>query len=82
MAHMIPSSLTSSASAGEKRVFAILQRLPDDYIVYYEPTVSDRHPDFIVLSPKLGIMVIEVKGWYAGTIKQATKPLSMGLLRN
>ena len=64
MAEMIPDRLPSGASAGEKKVFALLQQLPDDVIVYYEPVVADRYPDFIVIIPSLGLLVIEVKGWY------------------
>ena len=64
MAEMIPDRLPSGASAGEKKVFALLQQLPDDVIVYYEPIVADRYPDFIVIIPSVGLLIIEVKGWY------------------
>jgi hypothetical protein len=36
--------------------------LPDDVIVYYEPVIRRRYPNFIVLAPSLGVIVIEVKG--------------------
>ncbi|PKL58195.1 MAG: hypothetical protein CVV34_03585, partial [Methanomicrobiales archaeon HGW-Methanomicrobiales-5] len=42
----------------------LLQKLPDDYLVYYEPNIKNRRPDFIVIAPDLGVIVIEVKGWY------------------
>ena len=61
----------SGASAGERRVFALLQQLPDDVIVYYEPVVADRYPDFIVIIPSVGLLVIEVKGWYPNHILEA-----------
>ncbi|MBD2772009.1 nuclease-related domain-containing DEAD/DEAH box helicase [Iningainema tapete] len=64
MAEMIPDRLPSRASAGEKKLFSVLQKLPDDYIVYYEPIVEDRYPDFIIICPDLGLLVLEVKGWY------------------
>lgn len=73
MAEMIPDRLPSSASAGEKRVFSILQKLPDDVIVYYEPVVGERYPDFVVILPTVGLLVIEVKGWYPGRITAANK---------
>jgi superfamily I DNA/RNA helicase len=63
MAQMIPDRLPSGSSKGEQRLFAILQKLPDDWIVYYEPVISARYPDFVVIAPDLGIIVIEVKGW-------------------
>jgi hypothetical protein len=63
MAEMIPDRLPASATEGEKRVFAALARLPDDCLVYYEPVVRRRYPDFIVVLPEVGVLVIEVKGW-------------------
>jgi hypothetical protein len=71
MAEMIPDRLPSGASAGERKVFVLLQQLPDDVIVYYEPVVADRYPDFIVILPSIGLLVIEVKGWYPNAIVRA-----------
>ncbi len=71
MAEMIPDRLPSGASAGEKKVFALLQQLPDDVIVYYEPVVAHRYPDFIVILPSIGLLVVEVKGWYPNAIERA-----------
>jgi AAA domain-containing protein/nuclease-like protein len=69
MAEMIPDRLPSGASAGEKRVFEALQRLPDNCIVYYEPVVGNRYPDFVVIMPEMGLLIIEVKGWYPAHIE-------------
>lgn len=63
MAEMIPEKLPASSTAGEKRVFAALEQLPENCLVYYEPVVQSRHPDLIVLMPDVGILVIEVKDW-------------------
>ncbi len=68
MAEFIPDRLPSSASRGEERTFAFLKKLPDDYLVYYEPNIDNRHPDFIVIAPDLGVIIIEVKGWYLDDI--------------
>jgi hypothetical protein len=68
MAEMIPDRLPKRSSAGEKRLFSILQRLPDDVIVYYEPLVDDCYPDFVVIAPTLGLLIIEVRGWRIGDI--------------
>ena len=70
MAQMIPESLSSRATSGEKRVFEVLQRLPDDCVVYYEAFVNGRYPDFIVIMPSAGVLVIEVKDWYIGNIEK------------
>jgi hypothetical protein len=68
MAEFIPDRLPSRASKGEERTFALLKKLPDDYLVYYEPNIDNRHPDFIVIAPDLGVIIIEVKGWYLDDI--------------
>jgi hypothetical protein len=60
---MIPDRLPGNSSKGEQRLFAVLQKLPDDWIVYYEPVISARYPDFVVIAPDLGVIVVEVKGW-------------------
>ena len=44
MAEMIPDRLPSGTSAGERKVFALLQQLPDEVIAYYERV--DRYPGF------------------------------------
>ncbi len=64
MADCIPKRIPSSASQGERRTFNLLRNLPDDYLVYYEPSVSNRNPDFVVIGPDLGVVIIEVKGWF------------------
>lgn len=64
MAELIPDKLPWNASKGEERVFQILKKLPDDYLAYYEPNINNRRPDFVVIAPDLGVIVIEVKGWY------------------
>lgn len=68
MAEMIPDRLQSGSSVGEKAIFEILQNLPDDCLVYYEPIVARKFPDFVVISPRIGIMIIDVKGWYPKNI--------------
>jgi len=71
VAEMIPDRLPRKASVGEDRMFNVLKKLPDDHLVYYEPVVADRYPDFIVLLPDIGLLVIEVKGWYRNHILEA-----------
>ncbi|NET46325.1 nuclease-related domain-containing protein [Okeania sp. SIO2B3] len=71
MALTIPDTIPS-ASRGEKRLFKILRdELPDDFFVYYEPNIKGSYPDFIILSPELGLLILEVKGWSANQILKA-----------
>ncbi|MGB3193240.1 MAG: 3'-5' exonuclease [Limnoraphis sp.] len=72
MALMIPEAAPSTASQGEKRLFKVLRdELPDDFFIYYEPNVKGLYPDFIILSPDFGILILEVKGWSANQILKA-----------
>jgi len=71
MAVMIPEKLPSNATQGERRTFALLEKLPDDCICYYEPVVGERYPDFVVIMPDLGVLIIEVKGWYRSNLVRA-----------
>lgn len=69
MALMVPDSIPSKASKGEKILYEILRdQLPDDFYVWYEPKVKGYYPDFIIFGPGFGLLIIEVKGWYAGNI--------------
>ncbi len=52
-------------------MFNALARLPDDVVVYYEPIIDNRHPDFVVILPRFGVLLIEVKGWIFPKIKSA-----------
>jgi hypothetical protein len=70
MAEMVPPTFTGRYPS-EKKVYELLKRLPDDCLVYYEPRVEGRHPDFVVIMPNLGVLVLEVKGWRAHEILEA-----------
>jgi len=72
MAIMIPDSCPSRATAGEKRVYALLRdALPDHFTAWYEPVVQGRYPDFSLLADDFGLLVLEVKGWYPASIARA-----------
>ena len=79
MATLIPSigSCVSRMTSGEKRVAERLeQKLDDDYLLWYDVPMGPRntHPDFCVLHPRRGILVLEVKDWRIGsTILKADK---------
>ncbi len=73
MAQMIPEYLPDHATQGERAIFAALQALPPEVLVFYEPIVKRRYPDFIVIDPQAGVLVIEVKGWRAGWILEASR---------
>jgi hypothetical protein len=69
MAVMVPAEIPSKASQGEKTLFGILRdNLPDDFIIWYEPIIEGSHPDFVILGPTLGLLILEVKGWHPNQI--------------
>ncbi len=71
MARMYPKEVDEKAQSGEKLVYEALRALPNDWVVFHnrdiEYQVGDYHvhyeADFVVLVPKHGILVIEVKDW-------------------
>ncbi|MFS0862051.1 3'-5' exonuclease [Fredinandcohnia sp. 179-A 10B2 NHS] len=71
MAITVPETIRSSATAGERLLFRTLKHyLPDDYIVYYEPDIHGRRPDFVIIGPDLGLVVLEVKDYTKNTLLQ------------
>ncbi len=42
--------------------------LPDDYIVYYEPEIGGRKPDYVVIGPDMGMLVLEIKDYTESTL--------------
>jgi len=79
MATLIPSmgSCVSRMTPGEKRLAQRLEgKLDDDYLLWYDVPMGPQnaHPDFCVLHPRRGILILEVKDWRVGsTILKADK---------
>ena len=78
MATLIPAigTCVSHMTSGERR-FAerIEQKLDDDYLAWYDVPVGPKHahPDFVILHPRRGLLILEVKDWRLDTIRQASK---------
>jgi hypothetical protein len=77
MATLIPSvgTCASRMTRGERRVAERLEdKLDDDYLVWYDVPVGPHraHPDFVVLHPHRGLLILEVKDWRLETIRHAT----------
>ncbi|MFM2341316.1 MAG: hypothetical protein RLZZ592_969 [Pseudomonadota bacterium] len=67
--------IESRCNAGERRVLDQLRQCLDDrHLVWHDLPVgaTARQPDFIVLGPGLGLLLLEVKDWKLATIRQAT----------
>ena len=78
MATLIPAlgSCTGRMTPGERRLAHRLeQKLDADYLLWYDVPVGPKqaHPDFVVLHPRRGLLILEVKDWKPSTIVQADK---------
>lgn len=63
-------------TSGERRLAERLeQKLDEDYLVWYDVPVGPKqsHPDFVVLHPRRGILVLETKDWKLETICSASR---------
>ncbi|WP_286962335.1 MULTISPECIES: nuclease-related domain-containing protein [unclassified Cupriavidus] len=77
MATIVPSlsSCVGRMWPGEKRLAERLeQKLDDDYKIWYDVRIAslEKYPDFVILHPMHGLLVLEVKDWKPSTIESAT----------
>ena len=77
MATLIPAMGSIRWQASGERRFAerLLSHLEDDYLCWYDIPIGSAklHPDFVILHPRRGILVLEVKDWKLDTIQSITK---------
>ena len=87
MAVLIPSlsASVSRMTTGERRLAERLeQKLDSDYLLWYDVPVGPTrsHPDFIVLHPLRGLLILEVKDWRLETIQPRRAVSENGRRRN
>ncbi len=76
---VFPQGLThvdARCNAGERRVLHQIKRcLEDDYLVWHDIPIGARarQPDFVILSPRWGVLLLEVKDWRRSTLGAATR---------
>ncbi|MDP1733176.1 MAG: 3'-5' exonuclease [Sulfuritalea sp.] len=77
MATLIPGIGGCTFDTGGERRFAerLEAKLEDDYLCWYNIPVglSYGHPDFIVLHPQRGLLILEVKDWKRDTVVRIDK---------
>ena len=78
MATLIPAigTCVPRMTNGERRLAERLeQKLDDDYLLWYDVPVgpTQSHPDFVVIHPRRGLLILEVKDWKPDTIVRADK---------
>jgi len=78
VAVLIPAigSCAARMTSGERRLAERLeQKLDDDYLVWYDVPVGPKqaHPDFVLIHPRRGILILETKDWRLETIQKASR---------
>lgn len=78
MATLIPTlgSCISRMTSGERRLAERLEaKLDDDYLLWYDVPMgpSNAHPDFCVLHPRRGMLILEVKDWRLSTLHKVDR---------
>ncbi len=67
--------LPPNATEGERAVHARLIKFYEaspEVFVYYEPGLGDFRPDFLVLDPNRGVIIVEVKDYHASGLVEVT----------
>lgn len=77
--------LRQPLTAGERIVFDLFNsHLPIEWEIYIQPHLNGLRPDFVLLNPKVGIAVFEVKDWnlkamkYTVNIREGKSPILRG----
>src|SRR5215470_3394169 len=84
MATLIPSygSSLRRMTSGERRFAQRLESLLEaDYLCWYDVPICAKyqHPDFVLLHPRRGLLILEVKDWKRDAIRRII-PASVTLL--
>ena len=78
MATLIPAfgSVKPGMTSGERRFAERLEsHLEEDYLCWYDVPVGEAglHPDFVILNPQRGLLILEVKDWRLDTIQRINR---------
>jgi hypothetical protein len=77
MAVLIPAfGACKFDSTGERRLAERLEeKLDDDYLLWHNVPIGPKqtHPDFVIIHPRRGALILETKDWHLDTISRATK---------
>ena len=75
MATLIPASPSFDTRGEERLAQRLKEKLDSECWLWYNIPVGRKqlHPDFVILHPSRGMVVLEVKDWNPETILQADK---------
>ena len=81
-----PTPLPDTLSPAEQRALSFFEEFLDDsWEIYVHPHLNGTRPDFLLLNPRTGIGLIEVRDWNNSTLPAAgdsAMKLALGKLRN
>jgi superfamily I DNA and RNA helicase len=67
-------AINGRCDTGERKVLHALKRhLEDDYCIWHNVPLGPkrRQPDFVILNPRRGVLLLEVKDWKRSTLRTA-----------
>lgn len=71
--------LLTPLTNGEKKVIDLFDRyLPQEWEIYIQPHLNGLRPDIVLLHPKVGIAVFEIKDWDLNAMHYYTEQSSSG----
>ncbi|VWX62515.1 DNA helicase [Burkholderiales bacterium 8X] len=78
MAILMPAlgACVARMTSGERRLAERLQqKLDDDYLLWFDVPIGPKqcHPDFVVLHPRRGLLILETKDWRLETIQNVSR---------
>lgn len=77
--------LDESATPGERKVYTYLSNMfeedPNVYC-YYEPLVGENYPDFVVIGPDFGTIIIEVKDYLEDSLLEVSSTTPWVIRKN
>lgn len=72
-------NLRQPLTEGERLVFEFFhEHLSDEWEIYLQPHLNGLRPDFVLLNPRVGIAVFEVKDWRLDRMKYWVEERSFG----
>jgi len=69
----IPSS---TATSGERTFYNRVEEFfaAENHVIgYYEPDIGEFHPDFVFISPKYGVIIVEIKDYSEKYLKSINR---------
>ena len=68
------AQLPTPLTVGEQQLISLFdQKLPDEWEIYVQPHLNGLRPDIVLLHPRVGVAVFEVKDWNLAAMRYYAK---------